>query len=346
MKQRIMITLAGVIAVAIVAQQAVKRTFLKKETFMKLNRIAYFGAIFIPVLLLQANVRTEVPPDPGPPIYSFVQRLLDGSPYFIHDNQWAAVLFLRDPNCVPPTFNLLDLVDSTPAFPGGPPQPFLCALTASGFAIWNNGPPPIDFVPIQDHMQGLGQVPAWFVSRADMEAAVADDNLTVPELLAIPSLVKGYATQYLHDNQAWRHAASGRRQRQACSSRKRAAGERPAVPDRMARNGREEWRRRELHPARADRFPLDRDNGVSDVEIELLIRYCRPSRSPADSYRRASVWDRRAAGQCSPFILNVNNKCRLPTHVSVSPRWICNYYLEWPGRAFRWLDVPSPAVVP
>ncbi len=201
MKQRIMITLAGVIAVAIVAQQAVKRTFLKKETFMKLNRIAYFGAIFIPVLLLQANVRTEVPPDPGPPIYSFVQRLLDGSPYFIHDNQWAAVLFLRDPNCVPPTFNLLDLVDSTPAFPGGPPQPFLCALTASGFAIWNNGPPPIDFVPIQDHMQGLGQVPAWFVSRADMEAAVADDNLTVPELLAIPSLVKGYATQYLHDNQ-------------------------------------------------------------------------------------------------------------------------------------------------
>ncbi|MBI4902838.1 MAG: hypothetical protein HY820_04335 [Acidobacteria bacterium] len=146
--------------------------------------------------VLTADVRTPAPPDPGPPEYSFVQRMLDGSPYVIHDGEWAAVVFYRDPNCAPANFNLLDTVDLTPAFPGGPPRPFLCPLTVSGLAIWKNGPPPIDFVPIQVVWHGLGSVPVWFAKLAEIRAAATDDNLTIAELLALPSLRKGHARIY------------------------------------------------------------------------------------------------------------------------------------------------------
>jgi hypothetical protein len=61
-----------------------------------------------------------------------VGRLDDGSPYFFHDDQWAAFVFLRLPSCVPADFNLLDQADFTPAFPGGPPRVFGCALTVDG----------------------------------------------------------------------------------------------------------------------------------------------------------------------------------------------------------------------
>ncbi len=57
----------------------------------------------------------------SPPFYA-VGRLEDGSPYFFHDDQWAAAfVFVRLPSCVPPDFNLLDQADFTPALPGGPP---------------------------------------------------------------------------------------------------------------------------------------------------------------------------------------------------------------------------------
>jgi hypothetical protein len=32
-----------------------------------------------------------------------------------------------------------------PTYPACPPRPFLCPNTVKGFAIWKNGPPPIDF---------------------------------------------------------------------------------------------------------------------------------------------------------------------------------------------------------
>jgi hypothetical protein len=68
----------------------------------------------------------------NPPFYTGVGRLEDGSPYFFHDDRWAAFVFLRLPSCVPADFNLLDQADFTPAFPGGPPRVFGCALTVDG----------------------------------------------------------------------------------------------------------------------------------------------------------------------------------------------------------------------
>ena len=143
--------------------------------------------------LVHADVRTPVPPDPGDPAYSYLGRNQDGSAFFANNGEWVAFWFIRDPSCIPTDFNLLDRDDFTPAFPGGPPRPFLCPNTVKGFAIWKNGPPPIDFVPVQVSWQGLGAVPVWFAKLSEVQATVADDKLTITEIQALPSLRKGVA---------------------------------------------------------------------------------------------------------------------------------------------------------
>jgi hypothetical protein len=129
-----------------------------------------------------------------PPAYTEVGRLADGSPYYFHDDQWAAFVFIRLPGCVPPDYNLLDGDDFAPAFPGGPPRVFSCPLTVEGHAILQN---PGDFTPVQAVLTGLGAVPVWFVKVSDVQAIIAATNtLTTPQLLASPSLRKGLATKY------------------------------------------------------------------------------------------------------------------------------------------------------
>jgi len=146
--------------------------------------------------LVQADVRTPVPPDPGDPTYTYLQRYQDGSAFLVNDGEWVAFWFIRETGCIPADFNLLDAVDFTPAFPGGPPRPFLCPNTVKGFAIWKNGPPPIDFVPTQVSWQGLGAVPVWFAKLSEVRAAAADNQLTITEILALPSLRKGFASVF------------------------------------------------------------------------------------------------------------------------------------------------------
>jgi hypothetical protein len=159
---------------------------------MKPKMLLYMGMLAT-TAALRADVHTTVPPLPGPPLYAEIGRNLDGSLFYAHDTEWAAIWFLRDPGCVPPGFNLLDTADFTPQFPSGPPRPYACPMTVSGLAIWKNGPPPIDFVPIQENWHGSGAVPVWFVKVTEFEAAAADGNLTIGEILAMPSLRKGFA---------------------------------------------------------------------------------------------------------------------------------------------------------
>jgi len=128
-----------------------------------------------------------------PPSYTDVGRLADGSPYYFHDDQWAAFVFIRLPSCVPPDFNLLDGGDFVPAFPGGPPRVFLCPLTVDGHAILQN---PGDFIPVQAVLKGLGAVPVWFVKLSDLQPILAGNKISTTQLLACPSLRKGVATQY------------------------------------------------------------------------------------------------------------------------------------------------------
>lgn len=142
-----------------------------------------------------ANERYLVPEeDPGPPAYSQVQRSFGPEKFFIpHTSEWAAIPFLREPVCIPPDFNLLNFADFTLAFPGGPPRPFICPLTVEGFAMYDDGPPPEDLAPILSQFHEVTEVPIWFVAWSELEPVASDGDLTLLELLSLPSLKVGYA---------------------------------------------------------------------------------------------------------------------------------------------------------
>lgn len=111
----------------------------------------------------------------------------------IDDGETAVIIFYRPPSCIPAQFNLLDFFD----FPGAAgPGAFGCnPPTTDSIEFWRNGPD-VDFAPVSAKLRGLGAVPMWFVSLAEIEAARADDVMTIGELEALPSLRKGSATYY------------------------------------------------------------------------------------------------------------------------------------------------------
>jgi hypothetical protein len=121
--------------------------------------------------------------DPGPPFYTLVERS-----FLPHTDEWAPIIFVRDPACVPLGFNLLDQL--------AVPQAFGCESTVEGHVTYKNGPPPIDPAPWQVVMRERGSVPIWFVPWPDLEAAIADDALTLAEVQAIPGVRRGAATMF------------------------------------------------------------------------------------------------------------------------------------------------------
>jgi hypothetical protein len=147
------------------------------------------GVLLLAAPTATANVRLTGGETP------FYARIESGE--IFHSDEWAVIGFYRPPACVPADFNLLALFDVPGAFACGP-------STIDGFTIWRNGPE-TDPAPIQAEFHGLGAVPIWFVRWPDLEAAVADDVLTIGELAALPSLLVGSASFYqetLHPEQA------------------------------------------------------------------------------------------------------------------------------------------------
>jgi hypothetical protein len=126
---------------------------------------------------------------PGPPIYANIS-----TGFLPHTGELAVVFLYRSPGCVPADFNLLDFLDFTPAFPDGPPRPFLCELLIEGRALWHSLDDP---APGLQFFYGLGAVPTWFVAWSELEAAAADGVLTISELAALPSLQVGEASSFL-----------------------------------------------------------------------------------------------------------------------------------------------------
>lgn len=142
-------------------------------------------------------VRLAVPGDhPGGPFYSLIGiSPFTGDLRFPHTEEWGAAPFVRELECVPPDFDLLSIFDLVPAFPNGPPRSLLCALTVEGHIVFEDvGPPPSGLVMSQMH--GTGSVPVVFARWEEIEGAVADDVLTLPELLALPSAMVGTADFY------------------------------------------------------------------------------------------------------------------------------------------------------
>jgi hypothetical protein len=129
------------------------------------------------------QVRLSVPDDsPSGPFYARIERGLS-----LESDGWIAIPFYRDPTCVRAGFNLLNFFDFANI-----PAIFSCPLTVSGFELWED--PANDPAPRQSKLQGNGAVPIWFVSAGDYAGALP--GLTIAELLAMPSLMQGVATQF------------------------------------------------------------------------------------------------------------------------------------------------------
>jgi hypothetical protein len=128
---------------------------------------------------------------PGVPGYA---RIEDSSPHVYIVDGWAVIAFYRNPDCVRPDFNLLELFDV--------PAAFGCALTVEGSALYEPGVFPAG-APKIVHATGTGAVPFWFVPAGTIEAAMADGELTIGELAGLDGLLVGYATHFnetLHPN--------------------------------------------------------------------------------------------------------------------------------------------------
>jgi hypothetical protein len=154
------------------------------------------GAGFIALLMALATlpvtaasageglVRTTWPSaeDPGAPIYARVGE--PTGPVFYNDGVWAAIVFYRDPGCIPPDFNLLEFF----AF-----DSFGCDLTVSGFTLWEVEP---GSAPPKIHNSTGSVVPVWFVPLDVALAAAADGILTIGELAGLEGLRKGVADRF------------------------------------------------------------------------------------------------------------------------------------------------------
>jgi hypothetical protein len=127
---------------------------------------------------------------PGPRYYALFQR-----GFVPNDNGWAGIVVVRSPSCVPAGFNLLDWFDA-------PPTAGACTLTVAGGAWWHDVlvPP-----PFQTRAHGLGAVPIYFVRWSELQAAIADDVITIGELESLPSLLIGEATffEQITHNTPW-----------------------------------------------------------------------------------------------------------------------------------------------
>lgn len=118
------------------------------------------------------------------------------------DGEWTVIVFYRSPDCIPAEFNLNQFFH----FPGNDgPGAFACAPpTTTSIEYWANGPQ-TDPAPLIAEMTGRGAVPVWFIAQAEVEAAMADGVVTIGELAALPSLLKGEAATYtelLHPGQS------------------------------------------------------------------------------------------------------------------------------------------------
>lgn len=126
----------------------------------------------------------------GVPAYARIERLDTGEALVHTDGKWAAITFYRDPEGVPIDFNLLDFFDA--------PRAFEDPLTTEGFEIWRVAPweEGADASPLQVVSYGLGAVPIWFVRLDELRGAIDDDDLTMGELEALPSLIIGSAVYF------------------------------------------------------------------------------------------------------------------------------------------------------
>jgi hypothetical protein len=149
--------------------------------------------------MAQATTRVEVPEVNTPPFYA---RLSGGGgvgPFgplpeqeYFRNDEWAAIVFYRDPETVPKDFNLLQFFDFR-IITGE----VVSRLTIDGFEIWQAFPPTPESpsAPIAAKWNGLGAVPIWFVPWPELEQAVTEGRLTTTDVSSMQPK-KGSASFY------------------------------------------------------------------------------------------------------------------------------------------------------
>jgi hypothetical protein len=128
--------------------------------------------------MVRAGTVLQVPEEAQPPYYA---RIFSApiEPFgqvqeIYHNDLWAAIPFYREPAKVPANFNLLQFFD----FSGAAVSP----LTIEGFHFVDA---PSDPIPKAIKYYGLGAVPIWFVPWPELQQAIADGRLTVPDLASM-----------------------------------------------------------------------------------------------------------------------------------------------------------------
>jgi hypothetical protein len=125
-----------------------------------------------------------------------------GGDEMFDDGDLTVIIFYRPPDCIPADFNLMQFFDmpgeESPGAMGCNPP------TMDGMETWA-GEPGSGPAPLVATMNGNGDVPVWFVENAELDAAIEDGSITIGELSALASLVKGSAADYeelLHPSQS------------------------------------------------------------------------------------------------------------------------------------------------
>lgn len=130
-------------------------------------------------------VRTTSPSaaDPGLPYYA---RVEPAPPFVYHDDEWAAIVFYRDPSCVPGGFDLIRFFDA--------PAAFGCSQLVTANSMWKEGA--FMGAPKVVKVSGSGAVPVWFFPTEVVLPAAADGVLTMTELRSLPNRLTGSASRY------------------------------------------------------------------------------------------------------------------------------------------------------
>jgi hypothetical protein len=135
---------------------------------------------------------------PGIPAYARLELLIPD--FDVPKNRhWAAIVFYRNPDCIPADFNLGMFFDPPINGPGA----FGCELLIEGYELWANGPG-IDPGPLYVLTRNMTpNLPVWFVSWPELRALFDTGSVTMAALEALPSLVRGSAWSFeeqLHPN--------------------------------------------------------------------------------------------------------------------------------------------------
>jgi hypothetical protein len=130
-------------------------------------------------------VRTvfPTPADPGQPFYA---RIIPIPPHVFVVDGWAVIPFYRDPDCVPPDFDLLTFFHGAAAF--------ACTPMTEGMNLWRSEP--FLGAPMISQSRGTGAVPFWIIPAAAVLDAMQDGKLPMAELAGLPGRLTGTATHF------------------------------------------------------------------------------------------------------------------------------------------------------